>query len=190
MCALVVENEGGLPSIVIDQEGQSSSGELGGVEKTRALGASGDIFVVTPQKMRVAAEYCPGALLHNMTALGYIRNWPLVKTIPEPADDNHKRILYREKRESARKYVERAFGVLKKKWAVLANPTRALKKERIVNMMKPTVTDIEKLYWHHEKSTGYIRNWPLVKTIPEPADDDHKRILYREKRESARKYVE
>ncbi|GJS15344.1 ALP1-like protein [Tanacetum coccineum] len=60
---------------------------------------------------------------------------PLVKTIPEPADDDHKRILYKQKQESARKDVERAFGVLKKKWAILANPTRALKKERIINMM-------------------------------------------------------
>ncbi|GKA41030.1 ALP1-like protein [Tanacetum coccineum] len=54
---------------------------------------------------------------------------PLVKTIPEPADDDHKRILYKQKQESARKDVERAFGVLKKKWVVLANPTQALKKE-------------------------------------------------------------
>ncbi|GKC98529.1 ALP1-like protein isoform X1 [Tanacetum coccineum] len=46
---------------------------------------------------------------------------PLVKTIPEPADDDHKRILYKEKQESARKNVERAFGVLKKKWVILAN---------------------------------------------------------------------
>ncbi|GJW66112.1 zinc finger, CCHC-type containing protein [Tanacetum coccineum] len=60
---------------------------------------------------------------------------PLVKTIPEPADDDHKRILYKQKQESARKDVERAFGVLKKKWAILANPTRALKKDRIINMM-------------------------------------------------------
>ncbi|GKD34143.1 ALP1-like protein [Tanacetum coccineum] len=59
----------------------------------------------------------------------------LVKTIPEPADDDHKRILYKKKQESARKDVERAFGVLKKKWAILANPTRALRKDRIVNMM-------------------------------------------------------
>ncbi|GKA18731.1 ALP1-like protein isoform X1 [Tanacetum coccineum] len=43
---------------------------------------------------------------------------PLVKTIPEPADDDHKRILYKQKQESARKDVERAFGVLKKKRAV------------------------------------------------------------------------
>nr|GEU70295.1 hypothetical protein [Tanacetum cinerariifolium] len=60
---------------------------------------------------------------------------PLVKTIPEPTDDDHKRILYKQKHELARKDVERAFGVLKKKWAILANPTRALKKERIINMM-------------------------------------------------------
>nr|GEZ68545.1 protein ALP1-like isoform X1 [Tanacetum cinerariifolium] len=53
---------------------------------------------------------------------------PLVKTIPEPADDDHKRILYKQKQESVRKDVKRAFGVLKKKWAVLANPTRAKKK--------------------------------------------------------------
>nr|GEW54575.1 hypothetical protein [Tanacetum cinerariifolium] len=39
---------------------------------------------------------------------------PLVKTIPEPTDDDHKRILYKQKQESARKDVERAFGVLKK----------------------------------------------------------------------------
>nr|GFC37303.1 protein ALP1-like [Tanacetum cinerariifolium] len=56
---------------------------------------------------------------------------PLVKTIPEPADDDHKRILYKQKRESARKDVERAFGVLKKKWGILANPTRTLRKDRI-----------------------------------------------------------
>nr|GEX91871.1 protein ALP1-like [Tanacetum cinerariifolium] len=62
-------------------------------------------------------------------------NSPLVKMIPEPADDDHKRILYKQKQESTRKDMERAFGVLKKKWAVLANPTREQKKERIVNMI-------------------------------------------------------
>nr|GEW78553.1 hypothetical protein [Tanacetum cinerariifolium] len=40
---------------------------------------------------------------------------PLVKTIPEPADDDPKRILYKQKQESKRKDVERVFGVLKKK---------------------------------------------------------------------------
>nr|GEW38414.1 hypothetical protein [Tanacetum cinerariifolium] len=36
----------------------------------------------------------------------------------------------------------------------------------------------------------YLELAPLVKTIPEPADDDHKRILYKQKQESARKDVE
>nr|GFA61748.1 protein ALP1-like [Tanacetum cinerariifolium] len=58
----------------------------------------------------------------------------LVNTIPEPADDDHKRILYKQKHESVRKDVERAFGVLKKKYVVLANPTRAQKKI-FVNLM-------------------------------------------------------
>nr|GEX24107.1 hypothetical protein [Tanacetum cinerariifolium] len=53
----------------------------------------------------------------------------LVKMIPEPANDDHKRILYKLKQESARKDMKRAFGVLKKKLVILANPTRALKKK-------------------------------------------------------------
>ncbi|GKD19977.1 ALP1-like protein [Tanacetum coccineum] len=52
--------------------------------------------------------------------------------IPEPADDDHKRILFKQKQESARKDVERAIGVLKKKWAILANPARALRKDRLL----------------------------------------------------------
>ncbi|GKB67405.1 ALP1-like protein [Tanacetum coccineum] len=39
----------------------------------------------------------------------------LVKTILEPSDDEHKRILYKLKQVPARKDVERAVGVLKKK---------------------------------------------------------------------------
>ncbi|GJV23279.1 RNA-directed DNA polymerase, eukaryota, reverse transcriptase zinc-binding domain protein [Tanacetum coccineum] len=58
-----------------------------------------------------------------------------VKTIPEPSDDDHKRIRYKQMQEAAMKDVERAFGVLKKKWAILANPARPLKKERIMDMM-------------------------------------------------------
>ncbi|GJZ76260.1 putative nuclease HARBI1 [Tanacetum coccineum] len=39
----------------------------------------------------------------------------LVKTISKPADNDNKRILYKQKQESPRKDVERAFGVQKKK---------------------------------------------------------------------------
>nr|GEV08296.1 integrase, catalytic region, zinc finger, CCHC-type, peptidase aspartic, catalytic [Tanacetum cinerariifolium] len=40
---------------------------------------------------------------------------PLVKTIPEPSNDDHKQISYKQKQESARKDEKRVFGVLKKK---------------------------------------------------------------------------
>ncbi|GJT20027.1 ALP1-like protein [Tanacetum coccineum] len=83
---------------------------------------------------------------------------PLVKTIPEPVDDDHKRILYKQKQESTRKDVERAFGVLKKKWAILANPTRALKKESIINMMYTSkiqkICDISQMVPGGSASTG------------------------------------
>ena len=62
----------------------------------------------------------------------------LVKTIPEPSDD-HKRIRYKGMQESARKYVERAFDVLKKKCAILANPERWMKKDKIMNMMSTCI---------------------------------------------------
>ncbi|GJT17678.1 peroxisome proliferator-activated receptor gamma coactivator-related protein like protein [Tanacetum coccineum] len=39
----------------------------------------------------------------------------VVKTISEPTNDDKKRILYKLNQESARKDVQRAFGVLKKK---------------------------------------------------------------------------
>ncbi|GJV64900.1 ribonuclease H-like domain-containing protein [Tanacetum coccineum] len=58
-----------------------------------------------------------------------------VKTISKPSDDDHKRIRYKQIQESERKDVERAFGVLKKKWDILANPARPMKKERMINMM-------------------------------------------------------
>ncbi|GJX59267.1 ALP1-like protein [Tanacetum coccineum] len=61
-------------------------------------------------------------------------------TIPEPSNDDHKRILFKQKQESARKDVERAFGVLKKKWAILANPARALRKDKIATAEKPFVS--------------------------------------------------
>nr|GEU96069.1 hypothetical protein [Tanacetum cinerariifolium] len=47
----------------------------------------------------------------------YLELATLVKTIPEPTDDDHQRILYKQKHESTRKDVKREFGVLEKKWA-------------------------------------------------------------------------
>ncbi|GJS83093.1 DNA-directed DNA polymerase [Tanacetum coccineum] len=79
-------------------------------------------------------------------------------------------------------------------------------------LRKPTMTDVVKLYWHYEKSTGfqrccealialigsgyylvdmiYLELATLVKMISEPSDDDHKRIRYKQIQESVRKDVE
>nr|GEV30541.1 putative nuclease HARBI1 [Tanacetum cinerariifolium] len=46
----------------------------------------------------------------------------LIKFIKNPSTNDHKRILYKIKHEASRKDVERAFGVLKKKWKIIKYP--------------------------------------------------------------------
>ncbi|XP_022024950.1 uncharacterized protein LOC110925301 [Helianthus annuus] len=58
----------------------------------------------------------------------------LVKTLSCP--DDEKRLYYKKKQESARKDVERAFGVLKKRWSVIAQPLRILEKSKIRNVIR------------------------------------------------------
>ncbi|GKD51912.1 ALP1-like protein, partial [Tanacetum coccineum] len=48
----------------------------------------------------------------------------LIKSIKNSGTNDHKRILYKTKHEAARKDVERAFGVLKKKWKLIKHPAR------------------------------------------------------------------
>nr|GEY60532.1 putative nuclease HARBI1 [Tanacetum cinerariifolium] len=55
----------------------------------------------------------------------------LIKSIKNPGMNDHKRILYKTKHETARKYVERAFGVLKKKWKLIKHPARGLSRRRL-----------------------------------------------------------
>ncbi|GKB42906.1 ALP1-like protein [Tanacetum coccineum] len=46
-----------------------------------------------------------------------------------------KRIRYKQAHEAARKDVERAFGVLKKKWAIVRTPARSRSLKRITHLM-------------------------------------------------------
>ncbi|GKD54861.1 ALP1-like protein [Tanacetum coccineum] len=101
-----------------------------------------DNVIVSTGRTKVIPAGCDNTCLSLKRSLRYYlvdgiypELAPLVKTILEPADDDHKRILYKQKQESARKDMERAFVVLTKKWAILVNPTRALRKDMIVNMM-------------------------------------------------------
>ena len=56
-----------------------------------------------------------------------------VKSFTDPIDK--KRKYFKKKQESARKDIERAFGVLKKRWKVLSFPSRYWDKERKHNVV-------------------------------------------------------
>nr|GEU71345.1 protein ALP1-like [Tanacetum cinerariifolium] len=59
----------------------------------------------------------------------------LIKSISNPGANDHKRILYKTKHEAARKDVERAFGVLKKKWKLIKHPARGITRRRPSDIM-------------------------------------------------------
>ncbi|GJU49545.1 gypsy type transposase [Tanacetum coccineum] len=67
---------------------------------------------------------------------GIYPEWvPFIKSVTNLADDDQKRLRYKKMHEAARKDVERTFGVLKKRWAILATPARAYIKEKLANIM-------------------------------------------------------
>ena len=59
----------------------------------------------------------------------------LIKSISNPPTGDHKRLLYKRKHEAARKDVERAFGVLKKKWKILKVLARGFFKNDLKDIM-------------------------------------------------------
>nr|GEU74155.1 RNA-directed DNA polymerase, eukaryota, reverse transcriptase zinc-binding domain protein [Tanacetum cinerariifolium] len=72
------------------------------------------------------------SLLFNDLKSGRASDVPFVAN--DGAND-HKRILYKIKHEAARKDVERAFGVLKKKWKIIKYPARGLTQSRLSDIM-------------------------------------------------------
>ncbi|GJY34351.1 ALP1-like protein isoform X1 [Tanacetum coccineum] len=59
----------------------------------------------------------------------------LLKSISQPGSNDVKRIRYKQAHEATRKDVERAFGVLKKKWAIVRTPARSRSLKRITHLM-------------------------------------------------------
>ncbi|XP_022032098.1 uncharacterized protein LOC110933171 [Helianthus annuus] len=57
----------------------------------------------------------------------------LVKTLSCP--DDEKRLYFKKKQDSTRKDIKRAFGVLKKRWSIIAQPSRILEKSKMRNVM-------------------------------------------------------
>ncbi|GJV13905.1 ALP1-like protein, partial [Tanacetum coccineum] len=55
----------------------------------------------------------------------------LMKSISQPGSNDVKQIRYKQAHEAARKDVERALGVLKKKWVIVRIPARSrIRKEK------------------------------------------------------------
>ncbi|GJV46049.1 ribonuclease H-like domain-containing protein [Tanacetum coccineum] len=57
------------------------------------------------------------------------------ESISQPGSNDVKRIRYKQAHEAARKDVERAFGVLKKKWTIVKTPARSRSHKRITHLM-------------------------------------------------------
>nr|XP_043626079.1 protein ALP1-like [Erigeron canadensis] len=79
------------------------------------------IFGLAPS----ASFYANGNFYERGYCLGdgiYPEYVTFVKTFTDPIDE--KRKLFKKKQEAARKGIERAFGVLKKRWKVLNHPTQ------------------------------------------------------------------
>ncbi|XP_023744295.2 uncharacterized protein LOC111892490 [Lactuca sativa] len=57
----------------------------------------------------------------------------MVKSFPHPAD--RKRIQFKEMQEAARKDVERAFGVLQYRWAIVRGPARSWQLKNIKDII-------------------------------------------------------
>ncbi|GJU39872.1 ALP1-like protein [Tanacetum coccineum] len=65
----------------------------------------------------------------------YPQGGVLIKSIKNPGTNDHKRILYKTKHEAARKYVKRAFGVLKTRWKLIKYPARGMSRRRLSDVM-------------------------------------------------------
>ncbi|GJX50081.1 ALP1-like protein [Tanacetum coccineum] len=58
-----------------------------------------------------------------------------MKSISQPGSNDVKRIRYKQAHEVARKDVERAFGVLKKKWAIVRTSAQSRSLKKIMHLM-------------------------------------------------------
>ncbi|XP_074269509.1 protein ANTAGONIST OF LIKE HETEROCHROMATIN PROTEIN 1-like [Silene latifolia] len=78
-----------------------------------------------------------------------------VKSFPHPRDP--KRLLFKERQESARKDVERAFGVLQSRFAIVCGPARSWHKKRLHNIMDTCII-LHNMIVEDERHT-YSRNF-------------------------------
>ena len=110
-----------------------------------AVGSNNDINVLDQsplftdvlQGRAPPVQFTVNGKVYNMgyyLADGIYPEWAtFVKTISRPQSAKHK--LYANYQESARKDVERAFGVLQKRWAIIRHPARLWEQHELANIM-------------------------------------------------------
>ncbi|XP_047948856.1 uncharacterized protein LOC125194653 [Salvia hispanica] len=88
-------------------------------------------------------------------AEGIYPRWPVfLKTISCPIGE--RRVLFAAKQESTRKDVERAFGVLQLRWAIMKGPARFWYKEVIVDVMYACTIMHNTIV---EQERGHVTDW-------------------------------
>nr|XP_043633763.1 protein ALP1-like [Erigeron canadensis] len=80
-----------------------------------------------------------------------------VKTFTDPIDN--KRKLFKKKQESARKDIERAFGVLKKRWNVISNPARYWDKDKMQSVIYTCIILHNMIL--QDKNKAFCQNYDL-----------------------------
>ncbi|XP_021762944.1 uncharacterized protein LOC110727672 [Chenopodium quinoa] len=82
-----------------------------------------------------------------------------------------KRLLFKEKQETARKDVERAFGVLQSHFAIVRGPARCWHKCNIYDIMDACII-LHNMIVEDERHT-YNKNFPNDEFSPSVVDDVH-----------------
>jgi hypothetical protein len=95
------------------------------------------LFTDVLQGRAPPVEFTVNGKQYNMgyyLADGIYPEWAaFAKSITRPQSDKHK--LYAQHQESARKDVERAFGVLQKRWAIIRHPARLWERKELADIM-------------------------------------------------------
>jgi len=95
------------------------------------------LFTQELQGRAPAVQFTVNGTQYNMgyyLADGIYPEWAaFVKTINRPHTAKAK--LYAQRQEAARKDVERAFGVLQKRWAIIRHPARLWEREELADIM-------------------------------------------------------
>lgn len=95
------------------------------------------LFTDVLQGRAPPVEFTVNGKQYNMgyyLADGIYPDWAtFAKSITRPQSEKHK--LYAQYQESARKDVERAFGVLQKRWAIIRHPARLWERKELADIM-------------------------------------------------------